>query len=239
MAGQRRIAAANQLLNGAPAVSNAAHHQAVLTSAMITKRQWSLMGKKRMRKISLTKILRMLTIKKIPFVLTGAHAIGGWTGDPRATADVDILVKPGRNHAREIRMFQGTAAFFVPGERQSIIDVIIPSRPDNEETLNTAIWIRNHGLHYRIPALEAALANKYGAMVSLARSMGKRFQDSADFIKMVENSQSPNKQPIDLARLRSLGEMVRRGGGGEVIVQLVEKVKMGVTWDISTLLKGE
>lgn len=43
--------------------------------------------------VELVQVLRTLSQKKIPFVLTGAHAIGGWTGRPRATYDVDILVK--------------------------------------------------------------------------------------------------------------------------------------------------
>ena len=43
--------------------------------------------------VHLDQVLRALAQKKIPFVLTGAHAIGGWTGRPRATHDVDILVK--------------------------------------------------------------------------------------------------------------------------------------------------
>src|SRR4051812_42204035 len=29
-----------------------------------------------------------------PFVLMGAHAIGGWMNNPRATQDVDVLVSP-------------------------------------------------------------------------------------------------------------------------------------------------
>src|SRR3954467_15151781 len=52
--------------------------------------------------VDLTLILRTLTQKRIPFVLTGAHGIGGWTGKPRNTLDVDLLVKAGRNHARAV-----------------------------------------------------------------------------------------------------------------------------------------
>jgi hypothetical protein len=73
------------------------HDAAVKESAQITKLQWRLMGKMSAAAISLDRIIRALNAKKIPFVLTGAHAIGGWTGRPRATHDVDILVKAGRN----------------------------------------------------------------------------------------------------------------------------------------------
>src|SRR5262245_49551316 len=56
--------------------------------------------------VDLYQILRSLIQKKIPFVLTGAHGIGGWTGRPRATHDVDILVKGGRNHARAVNVIK-------------------------------------------------------------------------------------------------------------------------------------
>src|SRR5262245_1360235 len=50
--------------------------------------------------VDLDVILRALTKKRIPFVLTGAHGIAAWTGKPRNTLDVDFLVKAGRNHGR-------------------------------------------------------------------------------------------------------------------------------------------
>src|SRR5438309_548417 len=86
------------------------------------------------------KVVAALQAKKIPFVLTGAYGIATWTGRPRSTHDVDILVKTGRNYARaikavqalypdlEMRTFAGVAAFFVPGEMESVIDVTYPHR---------------------------------------------------------------------------------------------------------------
>src|SRR5208283_3926283 len=117
--------------------------------------------------------------------------IGGWTGRPRATQDVDILVKGGRNHVRavkaikalypelEVREFAGVTGFFPPGQRASVIDVTYPHRADIAETLATAIWTedKKQGLRYRIPSLEAALANKYGAMLTPTRDPKKRGQD--------------------------------------------------------------
>jgi hypothetical protein len=189
--------------------------------------------------VDLNEILRALIKKKIPFVLTGAHAIGGWTGRPRATHDVDILVKPGRTHARavnlikalypslEMRNLSGGAAFFVPGEKRSVIDVTYPHRPDIAETLANPVWTEDKdlGLRYRIPSLEAALANKYGAMVSPNRDPGKRAIDVADFTFMVQHSLDEGRQPIDLEKLEFLGEKVWSGGGGKEILRLVEQVK--------------
>src|SRR5438874_1517411 len=118
------------------------HHDAVQESAAITRTQWKLMKKPKSAKIDLNKIMKTLTAKKIRFVLTGAHAIGGWTGRPRATVDVDILVNGGRTHSRAVKAIQelyphleprdlhGVTGFFLPGEKESLIDVTYPHRSD-------------------------------------------------------------------------------------------------------------
>ena len=197
---------------------------------------WASMAKV---KIKLVSVLQTLRDKKIPFVLTGAHGIAGWTGRPRATHDVDILVKPGRNYVRavnavkalypqlEARRFGGVTAFFVPGETLSLIDVTCPFRADNEATLQSAVWIEDRKLKYRVPTLEAALANKYGAMLSTGRDPGKRAQDAIDFYQMVKHSLTKGRQPIDLEKLADLGEMAWSGGGGKEILRLVDQVKAG------------
>jgi hypothetical protein len=191
--------------------------------------------------VDLNLILKTLTQKRVPFVLTGAHGIGGWTGKPRNTQDVDLLVKAGRNHTRavrtlatlyphlEIRQFTGVTAFFVPGETASVIDVTYPHRGDLEETLANPTWTENReaGLRYRIPSLEEALANKYGAMLTRTRDLDKRMQDAVDFTRMVQHADDAGRQPIALARLEILGEKVWPSGGGTEILRLVEQVKEG------------
>ena len=69
----------------------------------------------------------------------------------------------------EARRFAGVTGFFPPGEKQSVVDVTYPHRPDNAETLRTAVWVAERNQKYRVPALEAALANKYGAMLTPTR----------------------------------------------------------------------
>jgi len=193
----------------------------------------------RMPEINLDKIIATLQKKKIPFVLTGAHGIATWTGRPRSTHDVDILVKSGRNHARavkamqalypalELRNLHGVTAFFVRGERESVIDVIFPHRLDIAQTLETAIWVEDEKGRYRIPALETALANKYGAMLTITRDSIKRVFDGADFATMVKHSLDEGREPIDLDRLAKLGELVWPGGGGKEILWLVAEAKEG------------
>jgi hypothetical protein len=189
--------------------------------------------------VEVADILKALIAKKIPFVLTGTHGIGAWTGRPRATYDVDILVKSGRNYGRAIKAVSalypelevhyqgGVAGFVLPGETTSVLDVVCPHRPDIEETLRTAIWVEDYGVRFRVPALETALANKYGAMLNLTREPGKRAQDAVDFYTMVKHSTDEGREPIDLERLVVLGEMVWPGGGGKEILRLVEEAKAG------------
>ncbi len=226
------------------------HAEAVRESARITSIQCTLMKKKVSPDVALTKIVRALNEKRIPFVLTGAHAIGGYTGRPRATKDVDILVKSGRNHARavkairelypalEVRKFGGVTAFFVPGETDAVIDVIYPHRADIEETLAHPVLVKAGGLEYRIPTLEAALANKYGAMLTSSRDVKKRLQDALDFSWMVAHSTDKDQESIDLGRLEALGEKVWPEGGGDEILRLVEQVKQGGIVDLVALLKN-
>lgn len=193
-----------------------------------------------MPEIDWKKIAAALQAKKIPFVLTGAYGIAVWTGRPRSTHDVDILVKSGRNLQRavktvkelysdlEMRNLVGVYAFFVPGERESVIDVTYPHRDDIAQTLATAITCDVDGVMVRVPKLEAALANKYGASISLNREAGKRAQDMVDFYTMVKHSMDDGRAPIDMNWLTELGELVWRGGGGKEIVAMVENAKAGV-----------
>jgi hypothetical protein len=152
---------------------------------------------------------------------------------------VDILVKSGRNYARAVKAIKAlypeleprnlasVTGFFPPGETDSVIDVTYPHRADIEQTLLTAVWVEEGTLKYRIPTLETALANKYGAMLALSRNIGKRGQDAVDFYFMAKHSTDEGRQPIDLARLAELGEKVWPGGGGTEILRLVEEVKAG------------
>jgi Nucleotidyl transferase AbiEii toxin, Type IV TA system len=226
------------------------HRDAVRESAFLSLQWHNMWGRRDTIPVDLRKLLETLNEKRIPFVLTGAQAIGGWTGRPRATKDVDILVKPGRNLTRavnavkalypdlEVRVFAGVSAFFVPGEKDSVIDVTYPHRPDLAETLAHPVWVEDRGLRYRIPSLESALANKYGAMLTPTRNVEKRGQDVVDFRLMVRHSLDEGQQAIDLGKLAALGEKVWPGGGGKEILRLVEQVKAGRIFNLDDLIKG-
>lgn len=118
-------------------VSAATHARAVRISCEITQTQWWLMKRPGPAEVKLREILTALNEKKIRFVLTGAHAIGGWTGDPRATHDVDILVKGGRTHARAIKVIQELYPQLEMRMRQT-------SRPSI--SIGCATWVKWFGL---------------------------------------------------------------------------------------------
>jgi hypothetical protein len=229
---------------------NLKHDDAVQEIFFLQNRYYALWGNGvTSSPVDLNQILRTLTEKRIPFVLTGAYGIGGWTGRPRSTQDVDILVKGGRNQARAVKAIQalypnlevrnvlGVVAFFLPGEKESVIDVTYPHRADIEETLKNPTWTENKelGLRYRVPSLEEALANKYGAMITPTRRLAKRQQDIVDFSLMVMHSMDEGREAIDLDRLKVLGEKVWPAGGGKEILRLVEQVKAGKAINLDSL----
>lgn len=224
--------------------------EAIRRGAFITNRIANLWrGKLVVTPLDLYDVLRALAAKKVPFVLTGANAVNTYSGRPRATGDVDILTKPGRNHSRavnvikerfpelEARVFRFGTAFYRAGEREPVIHVVLAFRKDNAESLVDAIWVddKQNRVRYRIPALECCLANKYGAMLDPTRRVQKRLMDLADFGWMVVHSTDPGQAPVDMARLEELGEMVWPGGGGKELVRLVEMVKADEAIDLTTL----
>src|SRR5690349_7557151 len=72
---------------------NISHQEGVRESAFLSNRYRGMFSAMAAFKVDLDAILDALSRKKVPFVLTGAYGIAGWTGRPRATHDVDILVR--------------------------------------------------------------------------------------------------------------------------------------------------
>jgi hypothetical protein len=162
---------------------------------------------------------------------------------------VNILVKSHRNQTRavnalkalyprlEVRRVFGVMTFFVPGEKNPVIDVAFPFRPDLAETLANVVEVEDRGLKYRISSLETALANKYGAMRTTTRGLETRCLDMADFMWMVVHSLDEGQQPINMSKLEALGDMVWPGRGGEEILRLVELVKSRESFDLDDLIQ--
>ena len=177
-------------------------------------------------------VIRVLNAVNLRFMLLGAHGVGGWTGKPRATEDVDVLVGA-RGHRKAVRAL--LAAFprlqaedhevvtrlRDPETKAVVIDVMKANQPLYRDALKHTHLVESEGQTYAIPSLELALAMKFSAMISLTRSDDKKHMDAADFIRMVRTNSD-----IDPEKLHALGQLVYNGGGDEV-VEMVRKVRAG------------
>src|SRR5579872_6776309 len=91
-------------------------------------------------------VIRVLRAVGVRFMLVGAHALGGWTGAPRATHDVDVLVAT-RGYKKAIKALLAAfpqlkaedepvvTRFRDPESGQVRIDVIKPNQPLYREGL--------------------------------------------------------------------------------------------------------
>lgn len=163
-------------------------------------------------------------------VLMGTHALNTWRSEPRATQDVDILVrkKDIRKAVRALREaypdlqpddLTVVTRFIDPASKKSVIDVMKPTQEVFRVVFRNTVPV---GDTHDLPKLEMALVSKFAAMVSPNRIRSKKLVDVGDFSDVVEN----NRDALNLQRLRELGDKVYLGGGAEII-QLVEDILAG------------
>jgi hypothetical protein len=182
-------------------------------------------------------VIRVLNRAGIKFVLAGAHALGGWTGAPRATEDVDLVVAS-RDVKKTVQVL--VAAFpNLEADNQEVvcrlrdkeskavrIDIVKSVQPIFKAALKNTRPARMGRLDYLIPSLEMALAMKFAPMVSPNRTLDEKYQDAADFIRMITNNDL-----IDLDKLSALGELVYPGGGKEVL-EMARRARAGERLDL-------
>jgi hypothetical protein len=177
-------------------------------------------------------VVRVLNAAGVKFVLAGAHGIGCWTGQPRATKDVDVIV--GKRHAKKaVTALVGAFPHLVveeedvvtrlrdPETKEVAIDVMKPAEPVVAAALKNCVESRAGQHAVQIPNAEMALALKFAAMVNPNRPDDKKYIDAADFIRIVRQNPA-----IDSAKLPSLGELVYSGGGAEIL-ELIRRVRAG------------
>jgi hypothetical protein len=177
-------------------------------------------------------VIDVLNAAGVRFLLAGAHAIGGWTNEPRTTHDVDVLVAS-RQVRTAVRALESAfphlqvqdlpvvIRFVDPATKKVVIDVMKPNQALHKVALRYTHRIETPERTYHIPSLEFALAMKFAAMVSPNRQEDKKLFDAGDFIRMVKtNSQ------IDLDKLAKLGELVYPGGEKEIL-EMVRRVRSG------------
>jgi hypothetical protein len=156
----------------------------------------------------------------VKFVLMGTHGIGGWRSEPRATQDVDVLVRK-RDHRKaaealrhafpnlEVTEFPVVTRFTDPATGYSVIDLMKPTQPVMQMVFRNTMPV---GRTHVIPKLEMAIVSKFAAMTSPNRAMDKKLIDGGDLVNMVKT----NRDSLDRAKLNRLAEKIYPGGGVEL-----------------------
>lgn len=182
--------------------------------------------------ISPLEVIRVLNAAKVRFMLVGTHALGGWTGKPRTTTDVDLLIGA-RLHKRAVRVLLAAFPQLRNDEHddetrlcytetgQALIDVMKANQVLYRAAFRHSHRVKWKSQTYLIPSLELALAMKFTAMISVTRRRADQFSDAGDFMGMVESN-----SVIDSKNLHALGQLVYNGGGDE-IVEKVRQVRAG------------
>ena len=174
-------------------------------------------------------VVRVLREANVNYVLVGAHATNGYTGRPRATIDVDVVVQFPKKAARAI-----SAAFPQLQMRDTPVVTRFMNGPDEAIDLmkpgTSRLWARLlketrivqiEQEAVRIPVLEGVLAAKFAAMASPHRRQGDKFIDAGDFIRIIEANSE-----IDLKLLYELAELIF-SGGGDFVLRLVADARAG------------
>lgn len=179
--------------------------------------------------ISPAAVARTLRLAKVRYVLVGAHAANGYTGRPRTTIDVDVIVQFPKKAAKAI------AAEF-PQLQMHDTPVVIRFMDGDVEAIDlmkpagSALWVRLlketrevriDDEKVRIPVLEGVLAAKFAAMASPHRRQGDKLIDGGDFVRILDANAD-----VDLDLLRDLGELVY-AGGGKFVLKLVADARAG------------
>jgi hypothetical protein len=180
------------------------------------------------KEISPADVARVLDAAKVTYVLVGAHAANGYTGRPRATVDVDVVVQFPKKAARAITSYphlQIRDTPVVTRFMQGDVEAIDLMKPDSSKLwarlLNESIAVKIDHVYVRIPVLEGVLAAKFAAMMSPHRREPDKLIDGGDFGRMVEANER-----IDVNLLRELGELVD-AGGGDFIAKLASDARAG------------
>ncbi len=175
-------------------------------------------------------IIPILKAANIEFVLAGAHGVGGWLAETRATQDVDFIIRlqdarkaveAVNSKMPQLEVEKHPDVIRFKNAEQYVLDFILTRNPLFRRVFKEYCEIFLHGRKIRIPKLECALAMKFAAMTGHYRNLRKKYMDISDFISLVE----ANKK-IDLSLLAELGELHYEGGGKEV-VQYVADARAG------------
>jgi hypothetical protein len=172
-------------------------------------------------------LARVLTRSGARYVLIGGHAIGYFTGTPRATVDVDVIVSSAQvskaikaiqakypeltmeDLRYNIRFNSARSEGRVGKERIDVVRDNVPlfNRILQRYTINVPV----RGQSIQLPTAEAAVALKFAAIVSPNRGDDRQPQDRADLSGILIQNRD-----LNLTVLSELGDLVYPGGGREL-----------------------
>jgi hypothetical protein len=98
------------------------------------------------------------------------------------------------------------------GEPKPVIDLMMPWGKFPETILKEYV-VTDEETQHRIPRLEAAIASKYAAMISVHRDADKKEYDAGDFRRLVR----ANHDDIARGDLRRLANEIWEGGGEKIL----------------------
>jgi len=142
-------------------------------------------------------LFNRLESEKIDWVMVGAEALNLYLERPRATVDVDIVVR--KKHLRKVKKILSEIcqsledtevhlkAILSPDPNRLELDVI---KSQSHQLFGLALDHKVSKEGVWVPRLEALLALKYLSAVSPRRKIGDKHQDTADFIKAFKDNQS-------------------------------------------------
>jgi hypothetical protein len=167
-------------------------------------------------------VARVLKDAAVPYVLAGAHAVNAYSGRPRATVDVDVLTdapvkaeKALRAAFPDLQVDDTPAVLRFMDATHEAIDVLKATSGLFRRVLSLATPATMDGVEVVVPSPEGVLAMKFASMIFAGRKPPDRFQDAADFMRVLEA-----QDPINDQVLRELGELVYAGGGNEIMAHV-------------------
>lgn len=174
-------------------------------------------------------VVEVLKKAGVRFVLIGAHGIGGWMNQARATRDVDVVVRKA-DHKKALKAIRQKFPELVVDEHAVVSRLLDPQTGEPVVDLMRPVNLFAHAFDnailtdagHHVPSAEMAIASKFSALVSRNRPEEKLHLDASDFIQMVKR----NHERLDRDRLRQLGDAVYPGGGEE-LSQRVDDVLAG------------
>jgi hypothetical protein len=162
-----------------------------------------------------------LSAAKIDFMLVGAHGISGWLMQPRATQDVDVLVRPKDKSKTaqvvlakfpDLKVEKCPQFWRLGKDEQVLLDIMLADSPLHKRVCKEFDFTRIGKVPVKIPKVECALAMKFAAMTGHYRKFGKKYLDAGDFISIIEKNKKLN---VEL--LKELGELQFAGGGSDLL----------------------